>query len=351
MNFRLILLPFSWIYSFIVGLRRFFYKKGWLKSYSFSLPTICVGNLRVGGTGKTPHIEYLVAYLKDDYKIAVLSRGYGRRSKGYVLANELPDHLKNAEMIGDEPLQFHLKNPDIPVAVCEKRRIGIENLIAQFPDLDCILLDDAFQHLAVNYSLKILLTEYHKPYAKDHPFPAGNLRESRNAAKNADVVIVTKTPNPIDPNLLFKKRNQLHLNKNQELFFTSIFYKPFIPLTESARLINMECIDELFVVTGIANPKPLLTHLEQNYSKIHCFSYPDHYIFTPNDLQNIKNNFELDPGKNAIILTTEKDWMRLSGIQENCLLLLPVFSIPIETRFLEQEDTFLNIIEKYVRKN
>ncbi len=128
MNFRLILLPFSWIYSLIVGLRRFFYKKGWLKSYSFSLPTICVGNLRVGGTGKTPHIEYLVAYLKDDYKIAVLSRGYGRRSKGYVLANELPDHLKNAEMIGDEPLQFHLKNPDIPVAVCEKRRIGIENL-------------------------------------------------------------------------------------------------------------------------------------------------------------------------------------------------------------------------------
>ena len=325
MNFRLILLPFSWIYSLIVGLRRFFYKKGWLKSYSFSLPTICVGNLRVGGTGKTPHIEYLVAYLKDDYK--------------------------NAEMIGDEPLQFHLKNPDIPVAVCEKRRIGIENLIAQFPDLDCILLDDAFQHLAVNYSLKILLTEYYKPYAKDHPFPAGNLRESRNAAKNADVVIVTKTPNPIDPNLLFKKRNQLHLNHNQELFFTSIFYKPFIPLTESARLINMECIDELFVVTGIANPKPLLTHLEQNYSKIHCFSYPDHYIFTANDLQNIKNNFELDPGKNAIILTTEKDWMRLSGIQENCLLLLPVFSIPIETRFLEKEDTFINIIEKYVRKN
>lgn len=351
MNWRLILLPFSLIYALVVGLRRFFYKKGWLKSYSFPIPTICVGNLRVGGTGKTPHIEYLVAYLKTEYKIAVLSRGYGRKSKGYILANDLLEHLKTADMIGDEPLQFYLKNRDIPVAVCEKRKVGIENLITQFPELDCILLDDAFQHLAVNYSLRILLTEYHKPYSADYPFPAGNLRESRNAAKNADIVIVTKTPNPIDPNLLFKKRNQLHLNQNQELFFTSIFYNPFIPLTDSARIVNVEDVDELFVVTGIANPKPLLSYLEQHYSKIHCFAFPDHYIFTPNDLQNIKNSFDQELKKNAIIVTTEKDWMRLTGIQENCLLLLPVFSIPIETRFLEKEDTFLNIIQKYVRKN
>lgn len=351
MNWRLILLPFSLIYALVVGLRRFFYKKGWLKSYSFPIPTICVGNLRVGGTGKTPHIEYLVAYLKTEYKIAVLSRGYGRKTTGFILANNLPVEDKTAEMIGDEPLQFHLKHPDLVVAVCEKRKVGIENLLALFPDLDCILLDDAFQHLAVNYSLRILLTEYHKPYSADYPFPAGNLRESRIAAQNADIVIVTKTPNPIDPKLLFKKMNQLHLNKKQNLFFTSIFYKPFIPLTEAAQSIEIEKMDELFVVTGIANPKPLLSYLEHHYSKIHCFSFPDHYNFAPNDLENIKNSFERDHKKNAIIVTTEKDWMRLTGIQENCLLLLPVFSIPIETRFLEKEDSFLNIIDQYVRKN
>ena len=351
MNFRLILLPFSWIYTLIVSLRRYLYKKGWFKSYSFTVPTICVGNLRVGGTGKTPHIEYLVHHLKEQYNIAVLSRGYGRKSKGFLLANELSPDQKTAKMIGDEPLQFHLKNPNIIVAVCEKRKIGIEKLLTQFPYLDCILLDDAFQHLGVNYSLKILLTEYNIPYSHDYPFPAGNLRESKLAAKNADIVIVTKTPNPIDPNLLYKKKSQLHLDQNQKIFFTSIFYKPFVPLTESAHLIDLKYIDELIVVTGIANPKPLLSYLEQFYSKINCFSFPDHYIFTPNDLKNIKKCFDQDSKKNAILVTTEKDWMRLSGIQENCLLLLPVFSIPIETRFLEQEDTFLNIIEEYVRKN
>lgn len=351
MNLRLTLLPFSWIYALIVAFRRFLYQKNWFRRYTFSVPTVCVGNLRVGGTGKTPHIEYLIHHLKENHKLAVLSRGYGRKTKGFILANHLASDQKNALTIGDEPLQFHTKFPDIWVAVCEKRALGIERLLQLDPDIECILLDDAFQHLAVNYSFKILLTEFHKPFCKDFPFPAGNLRESKKAAKYADIVIVTKTPIDCDPLLMDMKRKQLRLNNEQELFFTSIDYIPFQPLTDSARTIPLHLVDEIIVFTGIANPTPLLGYLEQKFSKISYFSFPDHHPFSTIDLQNIKNKFDQGSKQSKIIVTTEKDWMRLSGIQENCLLLLPVFSIPIEIRFQEKEDIFLHIMKEHVRKD
>lgn len=351
MNIRLILLPFSWIYGLIVAIRRELYSRKWIKSDTFPVPTICIGNLRVGGTGKTPHIEYLITQLKDHYQIAVLSRGYRRKTKGFILANQLLTTEKKALFIGDEPLQFHIKFPEIPVAVCEKRSVGIQRLLELYPNLDFILLDDAFQHLSVNYSLKILLTEFQNPYSKDFPFPAGNLREHKKAARHADIVIVTKTPVQCEPLLMEVKKKQLHIRNSQELFFTSIVYKPLQPLTPSASTYPMDSIDEIIVFTGIANATPLLQHLEKQYSKISYFSFPDHHPFSGSDLQNIKDKYVQDPGKMKIILTTEKDWMRLSGIQENCLLLLPVFSIPIEIRFQEKEETFLNIMKDHVRKD
>lgn len=351
MKIRKILIPFSLVYAIIVGIKRYLYKKGWLKSTTFEIPTICVGNLRVGGTGKTPQIEFLIEHLAPRYNIAVLSRGYGRKTSGFILANQIDADEISAEIIGDEPLQYVTKFPNLIVAVCEKRVIGIQNLIQKYPHLDLILLDDAFQHLAVNYTLKILLTEFDKLYVHDLPFPAGNLRERRRAAQEAQIVVVTKSPSNIDEmrSLLIKK--ELHIKPHQSLFFSSITYKSLIPLTESAKLFPSENGCELIVIAGIANPKPLLSHLEQFYSKITLFDFPDHHQFSSSDLQTIQNKYLSIPHQKAIIVTTEKDWMRLKGIQENCLLLLPVFSIPIEIRFLFEEDSFISKIEEYVRKN
>jgi tetraacyldisaccharide 4'-kinase len=351
MKIRKILIPFSIVYAIIMGIRRFFYKMGWLKSTTFEIPTICVGNLRVGGTGKTPQIEFLIDHLTPKYKIAVLSRGYGRKTSGYILANQLKHKEISADIIGDEPLQYVTKFPNLIVAVCEKRVLGIKELTQTYPDLDLILLDDAFQHLAVNYSLRILLTEYHKLYIHDLPFPAGNLRERRTAAHEAQIIVVTKSPSNVDEMKRAWVKKKLHIKPHQSLFFSSITYKSLIPLTESAMSFPIESASELIVIAGIANPKPLLTHLEQFYSKITLFDYPDHHQFSNSDLQTINNKYHSITNQKAIIVTTEKDWMRLKGIQENCLLLFPVFSIPIEIRFLFEEDSFISKIEEYVRKN
>lgn len=351
MKIRKFFIPFSLVYALIVGIRRYLYKIGWMKSTSFEIPTICVGNLRVGGTGKTPQIEFLIEHLTPKYNIAVLSRGYGRKTKGFILANQYSYKEISADIIGDEPMQYVTKFPNLIVAVCEKRVIGIQELIQKYPQLDLILLDDAYQHLAVNYTLKILLTEYHKLYVHDLPFPAGNLRERRGAAHNAQIVVVTKSPMNIDEMGAMLIKKKLHLRPSQSLFFTSISYQSLIPLTESAKLFPLDSALELIVIAGIANPKPLLSYLEQYYSKITLFDFPDHHQFSSSDLQNIENKYLSIPHQKAIIVTTEKDWMRLKGIQENCLLLLPVFSIPIEIRFLFEEDNFISKIEEYVRKN
>jgi tetraacyldisaccharide 4'-kinase len=351
MKIRKILIPLSILYATIVALRRFFYKNGWFKSTSFNVPTICVGNLRVGGTGKTPQIEFLIEQLSYHYKIAVLSRGYGRETKGFILANHLSNDEKRADVIGDEPLQYVTKFPDLVVAVCEKRVVGIGKIMEQYPNLDLILLDDAFQHLAVNYTLKILLTEFQNLYVHDYPFPAGNLREYRRAANNAQMIVVTKSPPNIDELKMLWISKELKIKPSQSLFFSTISYKPLMPLTPSAKAIVFDNSLELIVITGIANPKPLLTHLERFYSKITLFDYPDHHPFSSSDLQNIQNKYLSIPQHKAVIVTTEKDWMRLKGIQENCLLLLPVFSIPIEIRLLFEEKKFISKIEEYVRKN
>lgn len=351
MRGRRLLLPFSWIYAAIVGIRRWLYRKGWISSASFPVTTICVGNLKVGGTGKTPLIEYLVKLTSPHYKIAILSRGYRRKSKGYILSNQLAEHEKNSDMLGDEPMQYVTKFTSIPIAVSEKRAVGIQKLLETYPDLDLILLDDAFQHLAVNYSHKILLTEYDDLYINDVPFPAGNLRESRRAARHADMVVVTKSPQNLDKVQASVVEEKLKLKPNQLLFFSTIQYNPLIPLTESADNVKLDTIKEVVVVTGIANSRNLLKYLENSFSKIVLFDFPDHYIYTEKDLEKIHNFYTKCCHKNAIIVTTEKDWMRLKGIQQNCLSLLPLFLQPIEVQIVYEEELFKSKIEEYVRKN
>jgi len=351
MNLRWILLPLSWVYGSIAGLRRWMFQIGIFKVQKYDIPTICIGNLRVGGTGKTPFVEYLVSQLSPEFKIAILSRGYARKSSGLIVANELPLEKVTADLIGDEPLQYFLKFQQVMVVVSEKRTIGVDYLIQNYPDLDLILFDDAFQHLHIDYGLRILLTEYHQLFTKDFPFPAGNLRENRKNARLADLIMVTKTPSNYKINEFEKIKKQLSKYKKGELFFTSIQYKKMEPLTPSAHLTDPAEASEILLITGIANPKPLYQHLEKKYSIITNISFPDHHDFTVSDLEMIEKRFKEGKNGNKIIITTEKDWMRLREIEENCLLLHPVFSIPIEIGFIEKEDSFMKIIKDYVRKD
>jgi tetraacyldisaccharide 4'-kinase len=351
MNFRLILLPLSWIYAIITSIRRWMFQKGIFTVNKYKIPTVCIGNLRVGGTGKTPHVEYLVSKLIPDHKIALLSRGYGRKTTGLLVANELPIETVTAETIGDEPLQYFSKFKDVIIAVSEKRSIGIDYLIKKYPNLDLIILDDAYQHLYVDYGLRVLLTEYNHLFTKDYPFPAGNLRESKKNARFADIILVTKTPADYAIAEMEKMKKRLSVFKKSTLFFTSVLYKNMIPLTENAHKTDPEKVTEILLITGIANPKPLQQYLEKQYSIISKISFPDHHNFTPADLDSIELKFHSGSRNSKIIVTTEKDWMRIKGIEENCLLLLPVFSIPIEVGFVEKENSFLKIIENYVSKD
>jgi tetraacyldisaccharide 4'-kinase len=280
-----------------------------------------------------------------------LSRGYARKTTGLIVANELPFENVTADLIGDEPLQYFSKFQQVIVAVSEKRSVGIAYLKEKYQDLDLILLDDAFQHLNVDYGMRILLTEYHQLFTQDYPFPAGNLRESRNNARLANVIVVTKTPSDYKINEFEKIKKQLSKFKKSDLFFTSIQYKKMEPLTSSARLMDPIDVSEILLITGIANPKPLYQHLEKQFSIITNISFPDHHSFTLSDIEMIEKKFNEGKKGSKIIVTTEKDWMRLKGIKENCLLLHPVFSIPIEIGFIEKEDSFIQIIKDYVRKD
>ena len=261
---RKILYPFAVLYGFITSFRNFLFDKGILKSHSFDLPIIAVGNLSVGGTGKTPQIEYLIRLLSPTNKIATLSRGYKRKSGGFILA----DASSNAEILGDEPFQFYQKFPNILVAVDANRKNGIEQLI-QISQPDIILLDDAFQHRKVKAGFYILLTAYNDLYANDFILPTGNLRESRSGAERANIVVVTKCP----PNLSDKEKNdierKLQLESLQKLFFTSIAYDEFIFSEESQISVSEIKNSEKLLLAGIAKPEPFFDYLK-NCTNIGC---------------------------------------------------------------------------------
>ncbi|MSP85040.1 MAG: tetraacyldisaccharide 4'-kinase [Flavobacteriaceae bacterium] len=330
---RKILFPFAIIYGIITSFRNFLYDTGVLKSYSFNLPIISVGNLSVGGTGKTPQIEYLIRLLNEKYKIATLSRGYKRKSNDFILA----DANVNASIIGDEPFQFYSKFPNIQVAVDANRKNGIEQLLSQFSKPELILLDDAFQHRKVKAGLDILLTSYNELYSDDFQLPTGNLRETRNGAKRANIIVVTKCPSDLSNKSRNEITKKLKIKSNQQLFYTTIAYDDFVYSKNGKRSVSeIENVDKL-LLAGIAKPQSFFKYL-YNKSEV-CLTFSDHHDFTDKDILEIINK-----AKNKIIITTEKDYVRLNGrIPKEQLFYLPIQSI-----FLEEGEYFDKIITNYV---
>jgi tetraacyldisaccharide 4'-kinase len=342
-SFRILLLPFALLYWLIISIRNWLYDKNISRSNSFGLPIICIGNLSVGGTGKSPMVEYMIAALKDKYKIATLSRGYKRRTKGYSLANDNTTALD----IGDEPMQFHTKFPGIPVAVGEERIVAIPLLLHDKPETQVILLDDAFQHRAIRAGLNILLTDYNNLFTRDFYLPTGDLRDLRSSYKRADIIIVTKCKTDLSRREAHDILEEINLLDHQKLFFTAFAYdKPYHIATREKRELNKDT--EVLLVAGIANPSPLKKMLEECSKTYYMSHFPDHHIFTIDDLREIKKRFDRIDAENKMILTTEKDAMRLMKFKDE-INNLPLFIIPVKHRFLfDSGSVFDNAVIQFI---
>lgn len=342
--------PLAIIYGIITWLRNKLYDLGIFRSHEFPLTVISVGNLAVGGTGKSPHIEYLVRLLKSRYRIATLSRGYGRSSSGFIEAGE----ASTAADIGDEPLQFSKKfGGEVVVAVDRKRVHGIKKLLELHPALEVILLDDAFQHRAVRPGLSIVLTDYNNIYLNDHVLPTGTLREFKKGIKRADIIMVTKTPaafSPIEKRRLLK---EINARPYQQVYFSSIAYGPLMSLKKTAVMDSPDHDMTVVLLTGIANPRPLEEHLSRYTKSIVPVRFPDHHEYSATDLARLQKIFDNIATGKKIILTTEKDAMRLQKPElAEALENLPVFYIPIEVRFEEKDaEEFDKQILDHVRAN
>ncbi|HBF04991.1 MAG TPA: tetraacyldisaccharide 4'-kinase [Prevotella sp.] len=345
------LLPLSWIYGSIVRLRNWLFDIGLKKSRAFSLPIISVGNITVGGSGKTPHVEYLIRLLQDKMKVAVLSRGYKRKTRGFVLADE------NTTMpeIGDEPFQMHQKFPNIYVAVDAKRVRGIETLQSEeeTKDVDVVLLDDAFQHRYVKPGINILLVDYHRLIIYDKMLPAGRLREPLSGKSRADIVIITKCPKDLKPMEFRVLTKAMDLYPFQKLYFTCIDYDTPKGVFNDKQIALDELKDyNVLLLTGIASPKQMEHDLKPMVKELHSLSFGDHHRFKGKDIDRINETFESLP-EPRIIITTEKDAVRLreaDGFYES--VKEGMYELPIKVSFmLDQEEIFNEKIISYVRKN
>ncbi|WP_372937034.1 tetraacyldisaccharide 4'-kinase [Seonamhaeicola sp.] len=329
---RYIFFPIVPIYYMVTSLRNKLYDRGIKKSVSYTFPVICVGNLSVGGTGKTPMIEYLINLLKNDYKIATLSRGYKRKTDGFQLA----DKSANADTIGDEPYQFYYKfKDDILVAVDADRNNGIKNLISSKVAPEIILLDDAFQHRKVKAGFNILLTTYKNPYFNDFVLPTGNLREPRIGAERANIIVVTKCPDNLSETEKHNVLKKIKPKKHQQVFFSSISYSDKV-FSES-NTIELSSLKQFTLLTGIANANPLVNYLKNIGLNFKHLNFSDHHNFTQNEVEDLT--------KEALIITTEKDFMRL---KEYPSLQNKVYYLPIKTT-IENEEVFNNLVKDFVK--
>ena len=348
------LYPASWIYGAGVWLRNKMFDWGIYKERSFDLPIICIGNITVGGSGKTPHTEYLIRLIQNRLQVAVLSRGYKRKSKGFVLAKA----DTSMSEIGDEPFQMKQKFPNIHMAVDANRCQGIEKLCKEniAKGTEVILLDDAFQHRYVKAGLNILLVDYNRMIGEDKLLPAGRLREPISSKDRADIVIITKCPKQMNPMEFRVLTKQMELYPYQRLYFTSFNYGKLRPLFNQGKehaISNIHPEVHILLVSGIASPKQLESDLRTVNQNIHPLSFSDHHHFSATDLKNIKHAFEELPEGRRMIVTTEKDAVRLKSnphLDEN---IKPyIYVLPIEVTFLQnQEDSFNQNIIEYVRKN
>ena len=342
---RILLLPFSMIYGLIVYFRNWLFDMKFIHSASFNLPVVCVGNLSVGGTGKSPMVEFLIKNLRDQFKVAVLSRGYKRKTRGYALATG----ITNALEIGDEPMQFFIKFPDVTVAVGEERIVAIPQLLHDKPDTDVIILDDAFQHRYVKAGFNILLTDVNNLFTRDWFLPTGDLRDQKKSYLRADIIVITKC----SPDLSLAEKHRLIKEINpaghQQIFFSAIRYgDPYQIVTKEKYVPEKEMV--VLLVTGIANPVPLKKHLEENFKEYHELAYSDHHIFTIDDLNYILKKFQQIQAGHKIILTTEKDAVRLIKFSSQ-LRELPLFVIPIQLVFLfREEKDFVRLITTFIQE-
>jgi tetraacyldisaccharide 4'-kinase len=333
---RKILFPFAILYGIITSIRNFLFDKGVLKSTSFDIPIIAVGNLSVGGTGKTPQIEYLIRLLSNKYQVATLSRGYKRQSEGFVLADE----TSNAVILGDEPFQFFQKFKNIQVAVDANRTNGIQQLLSQSKKPEIILLDDAFQHRKVKAGFYILLTSYGDLYVDDWMLPTGNLRESRSGAKRANIVVVTKCPSNLEESEQENIRRKLKLKASQELYFTYIDYDDCIYSQKEKLDVEVIKDEKKLLLAGIAKPAPFFKFLKSNDNE--CLTFPDHHHFTEADITTIANKAKEDK-----IITTEKDYVRLKDTN----IAPQLYYLPIKSSFINYQNNFDTTILNYVGKS
>lgn len=343
---RWILLPFSLLYGLVVLLRNWAYDCGFFKSTGFELPVIVVGNLAVGGAGKSPMTEYLVRLFKSEYKLAVLSRGYGRQTNGFRWVKLDDDSV----LSGDEPLQFKRHFPELSVAVCEDRVAGITRLKDEH---ELVILDDAFQHRALKPSLQILLFDYQSLKNCDWLLPAGNLRESMSAKGRADILIVTKSPNGIPEGERQKIREKLRPLAHQSVFFSHLKYGDLVALhgQASRKLNTLNNQTQVILLSGIANPKPLLEELKKTGCRLHHQEYPDHHGYSPKNIRKLAAAFAQLEGEDQLIITTEKDAQRLQTPALSALLAeLPVFVLPVEADFEpKDQEELAHLLKEHVR--
>ena len=328
----ILMLPLGAVYGIIGLVRRGLYKIGWLHSYRSTLPTICIGNLAVGGTGKTPMVEYLIRLFQSDRRVATLSRGYRRKTKGY-LNSDNADVEVTAATFGDEPTQLHHKFPDVQVVVCEDRAKGLRRLERVVVPPDIVLLDDAYQHLSVRCDLNLLLTDYARPYYNDFPMPAGRLREFPSTAANADIVIVTKCPQSLTKEEAESIRQKLKLRDTQRCFFTTLAYGEPVAATVAAQNLTLTSNTPLILLTGIAD--------------IELLEYGDHHSFTAGEINSLCKKVA-EKGSSAVVFTTEKDLVRLQIPELKALTdRLPIFVVPVRVEFLfGEEDRFNRMVKE-----
>lgn len=352
---NILLYPVSIIYGLITGFRNFLYNSGILSGTSFPVPVICVGNITVGGTGKTPHTEYLVELLSRNFKVATLSRGYKRKTSDFRIASL----TSTVNEIGDEPMQIFRKFPDILVTVDRKRVNGAWRILHHASDTEVIILDDGYQHRRITPGFSILLSDYERPFMRDYMLPYGNLREDKSNMRRADIILITKCPknlNPIQRRLIVKEVGKAAY---QNLYFTSYSYRAPLHVFKhneknSPHFDLTKCSGcGVLLVTGIANPKPLREYLQKFFGEMAELVFPDHYSYKENDISSIATSFKALQSPVKYIMTTEKDAMRLSEFTE---IEEPVRSamyyVPVGIYFLnDDKDEFDNLILEYVRKN
>lgn len=342
-----VLLPLSWLYGMVTGVRNWLFDHNVLPQEEYDVPVVTVGNLTVGGTGKTPHVEYILGMLAMEYNMAVLSRGYKRKTKGFIIANS----NSTPDSIGDEPLQMYQKfGMRAKIAVCESRRKGIMELLRLFPDLQLIVLDDGFQHRYVKPKVSVLLMDYNRPVYDDHLLPLGRLRENARQTNRADMVVVTKCPDDLSPLQYRLVSKKLDLMPYQKLYFSNYSYGALLPVFPDdkpyhVQLSSLTERDSVMLLTGVANPRGFVRHFRNYPFKVKVCHYPDHHSFTRDDIRKIEAEFKALTGERKIILTTEKDAVRLAFNPYFPSALKPLtYFLPIAVRMIPGLDN-LNFIE------